>query len=186
MFGALGTVTLQPQTAQRQQDQKQLSDRAALGLLLGTVDHKCIMLLTTGSIMTTMDVRFDPNQPLVPEESVLSTADVSSEFSDFASPLAEPALTDILGTTVSTGDRVSVFWPAEDQTYEGTVGTVNLNNDTYGVFYDDGTAQQHLITQSIPMQLTVLLGATISRRNSPHEAVRPYLTETDDIKEAYL
>jgi hypothetical protein len=186
MFGAVGTVTLQPQTAQRQQDQKQLSDRAALGLLLGTVDHKCIMLLTTGSIMTTVDVRFDPNQPLVPEEPVLSTADVSSEFSYFESPLAEPALTDILGTTVSTGDRVSVFWPAEDQTYEGTVGTVNLNNDTYGVFYDDGTAQQHLITQSIPMQLTVLLGATTYRRNSPHEAVQPYLTDTGDIKEAYL
>lgn len=60
-FGSVGSITLQSTSPTRAQQHKQLTNRAVRGLLLDTIDHKCIMVLSNGKIMTSSDVNFNLN-----------------------------------------------------------------------------------------------------------------------------
>lgn len=141
-FGARGTFTIQPGDPKRTSVGKQLANRAVPGLLLGTINHKCIMLLNNHSVVVTSDVHFDtanqqqlPHQPHLDSNfDVVTMIDDADEDVNAASPVVPAPVADMhdaVGTPLHVGDAVSVFGPGEQQTYTGVIGQIDLVDDTW-------------------------------------------------------
>lgn len=96
----------------------------------------------------------------------------------------DATITDFNSRLVHIGDNVNVFWPAENQSYTGSITDINKDNGTYSVHYnDDDTMYDHLIDEA-PEQLntTVNLSMRVSTSIPVHISVRPYVTDTGDIR----
>jgi hypothetical protein len=205
-FGAQGTVTIQSGSAYARQYSKQLRDRGMTGLLLGVVDHKCIMLLHDGALMITSDVLFDDDVAhniKTEDESSLRddryamfgdvitppSQDASAQVSDHVelcnSEGVEPVFVDKHGNLVRVDDKVEVeFTDAGDPVYEGAVTHIDQNNGTFNVHYfDDDREEEHVIDDDSG---AVTKSLAVTSTMIPHMSVQQYVNEHGDIRKEFL
>lgn len=198
-WGSVGTISLQPEDQPRKSNHKQLSDRGELGIFLGSIDHKHIMLLANGSIKLTTDVIFGNHSTSTTIGSNNSVSQLEPDAPievDTINP--EPTIVpppasfhDHNGANVTVGDHVSVLWPAMGATYSGTVQSITPDDDLYSIIYhgEDEVEHEHHLSQVAPMHVTILPPnhTLISKsRFIPHPSVAEYVTPTGDIRESIL
>lgn len=210
-WGCPGTITIQSDSPQRRAQHKQLASRATVGLLLDTLDRKCVMLLPNGSIMVTSDVQFITNRSDAATE--LTTIDINSDSQDpqlrsttgcggaITSHNDSMASRDspenngtpgnsfqgVDGSIIHTGDNVNILWPTENQRYDATVTGISDDQNSYDVAYQiDGSEYTHPVSDVAPMEVRKVLVSARATDLSVHSTIRQYVSADFQIIPALI
>ncbi|PHR10085.1 MAG: hypothetical protein COB29_01235 [Sulfitobacter sp.] len=205
-FGAVGTVTLAPESSLVKDTNKQIRNRSTKGLYLGRRDNKYSMLLNNGKVHDTVDVVFD-KKTCTPPSNVMSEhyADIDAAY--VGAQVAKPTQPDTpnagvvsevtghtntfvdgKGDTIMAGDQVSVvFSDPGNPEYAGTVVDIDENGGTFTVHYDDDDICIHdLTTDCESVTLLSLKASTVKKKYEVHHSIKRFLTPEGNVKREYL
>lgn len=109
-----------------------------------------------------------PTTPMLPVTPATATTESTTapssdiDHDDFVGNIPDNSFEDHQGVRVGIDSRVRIFWPAENQSYDGTITDVDNSDDSfpggdYSVCYDTGNETcTHPLSQVIPMKVTAL------------------------------
>ena len=191
-YGALVTVELPPNHPDNAGFIKQFKVRGPTGVFIGTDGSKRKILLPGGRIYATTGVTWIP-PTAAPAPSVAPTAAVpepadNDDDDDTVNDQRDNNLPLVNGVA-SVGDNVSVYWPAEDTTYEGTITDIDPSSDwhengSFAVHYpEDGDIRSHALEDAAMLQVTVLAAM---RSREPHASIAQHITNAGNIEPTLL